>query len=163
MPTSTPFVPFTAFPTEFWVEIIPHLDLKSLIAIRCTSRALRSLAASADIHPDRKSFLSIYLDLSDRVWFQAIRPRPLENLRPRCPCCHSRRISFDADQLSDPDDPEPFWMNWIAYFEGTVNEVQDEYTLACMSGFIYSDRPSDLLDPRDRMSADLLLWPTTPA
>ncbi|KAL0961140.1 hypothetical protein HGRIS_006112 [Hohenbuehelia grisea] len=78
-------MPSAIFPNELWLDIIPHLELQPLIAIRCTSRTLRSLAASAasaNIHPLRKAFLSLYLDIIDRPWFLETRPWLLENLRP---------------------------------------------------------------------------------
>ncbi|KAL0961119.1 hypothetical protein HGRIS_006093 [Hohenbuehelia grisea] len=105
MPTSA-FTPI--FPNELWLDIIPRLELKPLIAIRCTSRVLRSFAVSADIHPYRKSFLTIYLDLIDRPWFLQSRPWLLENLMP-----FDRQAYLDAiAAFPDVYIPEEFAM-WI--------------------------------------------------
>ncbi|KAL0961147.1 hypothetical protein HGRIS_006119 [Hohenbuehelia grisea] len=107
---------FSALPIELWLEIIPHLELKSLIAIRCTSRALRTLAASADIHPCRKSFLDLYLDLIDRAWFLESRPWPLKHLRP-----FDRQAYLDAiAAFPNVYIPEDFAMWILEWPERTV-------------------------------------------
>ncbi|KAL0961141.1 hypothetical protein HGRIS_006113 [Hohenbuehelia grisea] len=122
------------FPNELWLEIIPHLELKPLIAIRCTSRVLRTFAASADIHPYRKSFLSIYLDLIDRPWFLATRPWLLENLRP-----FDRQAYLD-DIAAFPDVyiPEDFAM-WIL-------EWPERAVIRCLWPGLPFDQGFDLRD-----------------
>ncbi|KAJ7574278.1 hypothetical protein C8J56DRAFT_1125512, partial [Mycena floridula] len=106
---------FDDLATELKFEILQHLTLISLIRARCVCQEWRNLALDSDLHPVRRQFYGIYLNLIDSPEFLASRQYVLKQLDQGVQDRHeafNRQGFIDAILKQHPYIPEDFAI-WI--------------------------------------------------